>query len=139
MLAIRTGIHKMLVGITNGVDPDQTASGNIYHKSTLGFRKGGSCKSFGLFTWDLNPCDLILFSKLKKILSGKKYKSRKSLGSAIYQCHQQTQKKTIYLLFAIQNMFQSRAYAMKIRDRNIAFYIIRNPIPMIDFFAEPSY
>ena len=35
---------------------------------------------------DLNPCDFFLFPRLKKILSGNKYTSRSSLGSAIYQC-----------------------------------------------------
>ena len=35
---------------------------------------------------DLSPCDVFLFSRLKKMLSGNKYTSRSSLGSAIYQC-----------------------------------------------------
>ena len=48
---------------------------------------------------DLSPCDFFLFPRLKKMLSGNKYMSRSSLGSAIYQCLQQTPKKTIYLLF----------------------------------------
>ena len=37
---------------------------------------------------DLSPRDL-LFPRLKKMLSGNKYTSRSSLGSAIYQCFQQ--------------------------------------------------
>ena len=37
---------------------------------------------------DLNPCDFFLFPWLKKRLSGNKYTSRSSLGSAIYQCLQ---------------------------------------------------
>ena len=49
---------------------------------------------------DLSPCDLFLFPRLKKILSGNKYTSRSSLGSANYQCLQKIPKKTIYLLFA---------------------------------------
>ena len=50
---------------------------------------------------DLSPCDFFfLFPRLKKMLSGNKYTSRSSLGSAIYQCLQQTPKKTIFLLFA---------------------------------------
>ena len=51
---------------------------------------------------DLSPCDffLFLFPRLKKMLSGNKYTSRSSLGSAIYQCLHRYQKKTIYLLFA---------------------------------------
>ena len=35
---------------------------------------------------DLSPCDFFLFPRLKKMLSGNKYTSRSSLGSAIYQC-----------------------------------------------------
>ena len=38
---------------------------------------------------DLSPCDFFLFPRLKKMLSGNKYTSRSSLGSAIYQCLQQ--------------------------------------------------
>ena len=50
------------------------------------------------YSHDLCPCDFFLFPRLKKMLSGNKYTSRSSLGSAIYQCLHQ--KKTIYLLFA---------------------------------------
>ena len=42
---------------------------------------------------DLSPCDYILFTSLKKMLSGNKYTSRTSLGSAIYQCLQQIPKE----------------------------------------------
>ena len=51
---------------------------------------------------DLSLCDFILFPRLKKMLSGNKYTSRSSLGSAIYQCLQQILKEDyfIYLLFA---------------------------------------
>ena len=42
---------------------------------------------------DLSPCDFILFPRLKKMLSGNKYMSRSSLGSAIYQCLQQIPKE----------------------------------------------
>ena len=38
---------------------------------------------------DLSPCDFFLFPRLKKMLSVNKYTSRSSLGSAIYQWHQQ--------------------------------------------------
>ena len=38
---------------------------------------------------DLSPCDFLLFPRLKKMLSGNKYTSRTSLGSAIYQCLEQ--------------------------------------------------
>ena len=42
---------------------------------------------------DLSPCDFFLFPRLKKMLSGDKYTSRCSLGSAIYQCLQQIPKE----------------------------------------------
>ena len=42
---------------------------------------------------DLSPCDFFLFLWLKKMLSGNKYTSRSSLGSAIHQCLQQIPKK----------------------------------------------
>ena len=42
---------------------------------------------------DLSPCDFFLFTRLKKMLSGNKYTSRSSLGSAIYQCLQQIPKE----------------------------------------------
>ena len=47
---------------------------------------------------DLSPCDFFLFPRLKKMLSGNKYTSRSSLGSAMYQCLQQIPKKTICFL-----------------------------------------
>ena len=42
---------------------------------------------------DLSPCDFFSFPRLKKMLSGNKYTSRSSLGSAIYQCLQQILKE----------------------------------------------
>ena len=42
---------------------------------------------------DLSPCDFFLFPRLKTMLSGNKYTSRSSLGSAIYQCLQQIPKE----------------------------------------------
>ena len=42
---------------------------------------------------DLIPYDFFLFPRLKKMLSGNKYMSRSSLGSAIYQCLQQIPKE----------------------------------------------
>ena len=45
------------------------------------------------FSPDLSPCDFFLFPRLKKMLSGNKYMSRSSLGSAIYQCLQQIPKE----------------------------------------------
>ena len=48
---------------------------------------------------DLSPCDFFLFPRLKKMLSGNKYTSISSLCSAIYQCLQQYQNKTILSVF----------------------------------------
>ena len=45
------------------------------------------------YSSDLRPCDFFLFPRLKKMLSGNKYTSRSSLGSAIYQCLQQILKE----------------------------------------------
>ena len=45
------------------------------------------------YSTDLSPCDFFLFPRLKKMLSGNKYTSRSSLGSAIYQCLQQIPKE----------------------------------------------
>ena len=42
---------------------------------------------------DLSPCDFFLFTRLKSMLSGNKYTSRSSLGSAIYQFLQQIPKE----------------------------------------------
>ena len=42
---------------------------------------------------DLSPLTSFLFPRLKKMLSGNKYTSRSSLGSAIYQCLQQLPKE----------------------------------------------
>ena len=48
---------------------------------------------------DLSPCDFLLFPRLKKMLSGNKYTSRSSLGSAIYQCLQQIPKEDYLFAF----------------------------------------
>ena len=60
-------------------------------KSSFGFWKGESLKPSTLFTWP-ESCDFFLFPRLKKMLSGNKYTSRSSLGSAIYLCLQQIPK-----------------------------------------------
>ena len=39
-----------------------------------------------LYSPDLAPCDFFLFPRLKKHLAGRKYQTRKNLGSAIFQC-----------------------------------------------------
>ena len=50
---------------------------------------------------DLSLCDFFLFPWLKKMLSGNKYTSRSSLGSAtrIYQCLQHT-KRRLFICFS---------------------------------------
>ena len=60
---------------------------------------------------DLSPCDFFLFPRLKKMLSGNKYTSRSSLGSAVHQCLQQIPKKVYLSAFRdwvkrLQNVFQ---------------------------------
>ena len=60
---------------------------------------------------DLSPCDFFLFPRLKKMLSGNKYTSRCSLGSAIYQCLQQIPKEDYLSAFrdwvkSYKNVFQ---------------------------------
>ena len=61
---------------------------------------------------DLSPCDFFLFPRLKKMLSGNKYTSRSSLGSAIYQCLQQIPKQDYLSAFrdwvkkGYKNVFQ---------------------------------
>ena len=54
-------------------------------KSFLAFEKV-KVLNHPLSSPDLSPCDFFLFPRLKKMLSGTKYTSRSSLGSAIYQC-----------------------------------------------------
>ena len=48
---------------------------------------------------DLSPCNFFLFPRLKKMLSGNKYTSRSSLGSAIYKCLQQIPKEDYLFAF----------------------------------------
>ena len=48
---------------------------------------------------DLSPCDFFSFPRLKEMLSGNKYMSRSSLGSAIYQCLQQIPKEDLFICF----------------------------------------
>ena len=60
---------------------------------------------------DLSPCDFFLFQRLKKMLSGNKFMSRSSLGSAIYQCLQQIPKEDYLSAFrdwvkGYKNVFQ---------------------------------
>ena len=60
---------------------------------------------------DPSPFDFFLFPRLKKMLSGNKYTSRSSLGSAIYQCLQQIPKEDYLSAFRdwvkrLKNAFQ---------------------------------
>ena len=60
---------------------------------------------------DLSPCDFFLFPRLKKMLSGNKFTSKSSLGSAIYQCLQQISKEDYLPAFRdwvkkLKNVFQ---------------------------------
>ena len=48
---------------------------------------------------DLSPLDFFLFPRLKKMLSGNKYTSRSSVGSAIYQCLRQIPKENYLSAF----------------------------------------
>ena len=48
---------------------------------------------------NLSPCDFFLCPRLNKMLSGNKYASRSSLGSAIYQCLQQIPKENYLSAF----------------------------------------
>ena len=47
----------------------------------------------------LSPCDFFPVSLLKKTLSGRRYKSRSALGSAMYQCLQGIPKKAYFSAF----------------------------------------
>ena len=58
-------------------------------KSFLASEKVNVLKNHLPYSPDLSPCDFFLFPMLKKMVSGNKYTSRISLGSAIYLCLQQ--------------------------------------------------
>ena len=49
---------------------------------------------------DLSPCDFFLFPRLKKMLSGNKYTSRSSLGSAVYQWPPTDTKRRLFICFS---------------------------------------
>ena len=49
---------------------------------------------------DLRPYDFFLFPRLKKMLSGNKYTSRSSLGSAIYQVSPTDTKRRLFVCFS---------------------------------------
>ena len=74
---------------------------------------------------DLSPCDFFLFPRLKKMLSGNKYTSRSSLGSAIYQCLQQIPKKDYLSAFRawvkrLQKMcFSKGGIYLKVCNKNM--------------------
>ena len=73
---------------------------------------------------NLSPCNFFLFPRLKKMLSGNKYTSRSSLGSAIYQCLQQIPKEDCLSAFrdwgkCYKNVFQERGNTLKVCNKNI--------------------
>ena len=54
-----------------------------------------------LYSPDMSLCDSFLFPRLKKMFPGNKYTSRRSLGSAIYQCLQQIHtKRRLFICFS---------------------------------------
>lgn len=57
---------------------------------------------------DLSPCDFFLFQKLKKFLSGRRYRSRQAVGSAVYQFLKSVPKKDY------ENSFKSWIKRLKI-------------------------
>ena len=96
---------------------------------------------------DLSPCDFFLFPRLKKMLSGNKYMSRSSLGSAIYQCHQQIPKEDYLSAFRdwvkkVTKMCFSKGgvlwrFVIKIHLKKRSTEVIRSQWQ--NFFAGPSY
>ena len=44
-----------------------------------------NCFASPPYSPNLTPCDMFLFSKLKSVLAGRKYRSRPALGSALHQ------------------------------------------------------
>ena len=74
---------------------------------------------------DLSPCYFFLFPRLKKMLSGNKYTSRRSLGSAIYQCLQQIPKEDYLSAFRdwvkkLQKMcFSKGGIPLKVCNKNM--------------------
>ena len=73
---------------------------------------------------DLSPCDFFLFPRLTKMLSGNKYTSRRSLGSAIYQCLQQIPKEDYLSAFhdwvkRLQRCVSVKGNTLKVCNKNM--------------------
>ena len=73
---------------------------------------------------DLSPYDFFLFPRLKKMLSGNKYTSRSSLGSAIYQCLQQIPKEDYLSAFRdwvkrLQKCVSVKGNTLKVCNKNM--------------------
>ena len=94
---------------------------------------------------DLNSCDFFLFPTPKKMLSGNKYTSRSSLGSAIYQCLKQIPKKTIYLFSRLGKKVTKMCFSKGILWRFVikiclikrSTEVIRTQWP--NFLQDPRY
>ena len=76
------------------------------------------------YSHDRSPCDFFLFPRLKKMLSGNKYTSRSSLGSAIYQCLQQIPKEDYLSAFRdwvkrLQKCVSVKGNTLKVCNKNI--------------------
>ena len=95
-------LTNLLVTLEHG--PSKGWSGVLLLHDNASFHKYEVVKSFLTsekvkvlnhppYSPDPSPCDFFLFPRLKKMLSGNKYTSRSSLGSAIYQCLQQITKE----------------------------------------------
>ena len=71
------------------------------------------------YSLDLSPCDFFLFPRLKKMLSGNKYTSKSSLGSAIYQCLQQIPKEDYLSAFRDWVKRLQKYVSVKVCNKNM--------------------
>ena len=107
----RNSVLKKVKEFYNKKRPSKGRSGvHLLHNNVF-YHKCGVVKSFLAsekmkvlnhppYSPDLSPCYFFLFPRLKKMLSGNKYTSRSSLGSAIYQCLQQVPKEDYFICFS---------------------------------------
>ena len=77
-----------------------------------------------LYSPALSPWDFFLFPRLKKMLSGNKYMSKSSLGSAIYQCLQQVPKEDYLSAFRdwvkrLQKRVSVKGNTLKVCNKNM--------------------
>ena len=78
---------------------------------------------------DLSPCDFFLLPRLKKMLSGNKYTSKSSLGSAIYQCLQQIPKEDY--LSAFRNWVKRLQKCVSVKGFVIKICLIKGSTEVI--------